>query len=72
MQRGKIEEAAYHFARVLRDAPGNFDAANNLGVALARMGQRKKAIAIFEGVLKMWPGHEEARENLETLDAHLR
>ena len=67
MQRGQTREAAYHFARVLRDAPGNFDAANNLGVALERMGHRDKAIEVFKAILRMWPEHKEARENLGVL-----
>ena len=52
---------------MLRYSPGNFEAANNLGVALERMGHRDKAIEVFKAVLRMWPRQEEARENLGVL-----
>lgn len=68
LQKGQTQEAAYHFAFVLKDVPGNFDAASNLGVAYSRMGQNKAAIKIFESILIMWPGHKEAKENLEILN----
>ena len=70
LQLEQLEQAAYHFAYVLRYSPGNFEAANNLGVAYYKMGESKQAMLLFRYVLAIWPGHEEARENLEILNGH--
>lgn len=40
-------------------------AAYNLGNALVQQNKLRDAIAVYEEVLEQWPGHKQARENLE-------
>jgi tetratricopeptide (TPR) repeat protein len=49
--------------------PGNADLRNNLGILLARTGDRTAAIQQFEAALNANPSHAAARRNLEQLRA---
>ena len=63
--QGKLEEAASHYAEVLRIKPDYAEAHNNLGVVLARLGRVKEAADHFSEALRIKPGYKDAKRNLQ-------
>ncbi|MFA5181536.1 MAG: tetratricopeptide repeat protein [Syntrophales bacterium] len=62
MEKG-YGEAAELYRGLLTTEHDNAELYNNLGVALARLGNAKEAIACFEESLKLRPDYSQAREN---------
>ena len=60
--------AELEFKETLRYFPYYFDAAGNLGVALAQKGEIEQAERIFRVILQSWPAHKESRENLSIIE----
>lgn len=56
--------AAREFTRAVELEPGAVDAWGNLGVAQQELGRKDEAIACFERVLVLRPGHPVARDRL--------
>jgi Flp pilus assembly protein TadD/mono/diheme cytochrome c family protein len=67
MSEGKLNAAAEYYRELAALDPNNADVRNNLGIILARMGDTAGALAQFEAALKIAPGHQAARRNLERL-----
>lgn len=61
---GNYAEAEKLFRESTREAVAS-SAAYNLGNSLVQQQKFKEAIAAYEGVLKNWPEHTKAKENLE-------
>ena len=62
---GKLIEAIATLHEALSIHPESADAHNNLGVLLARQGDRASAIKEFEAALRTDPAHREASRNLD-------
>ena len=56
-----------HFRLGLALNPGVADAHNNLGVALASLGQIDEALAHFREALAIQPDYADAQENLDVV-----
>jgi alpha-galactosidase len=67
ISEGKLTAAAESYRELVALDPANADMHNNLGIILARMGDRAGAIAQFEAALHIQPSHEASRRNLERL-----
>jgi Ca-activated chloride channel family protein len=63
---GQFVEAEKMFQQSSREEVAA-NAAYNLGNALAQQQKFKEAIAAYEDVLKKWPDHTKAKENLELI-----
>lgn len=61
-------QAETWFSRALAIAPGSARTLNNLGVAVMRRGDRRRARALFEQVLDLEPTHKNALKNLQKLE----
>jgi Flp pilus assembly protein TadD len=68
---GRLAESLPHFRRAAELRPADPALQTNLGVALARSGDLKGAVAAFENALKADPDNQAARENLERARAGL-
>ncbi|HEY2969607.1 MAG TPA: tetratricopeptide repeat protein, partial [Casimicrobiaceae bacterium] len=66
-QRGATDVAILHYERALRSAPGHAGVLNNLGLALATMGQIERAEVCYRDVLAVDSHHADALANLATL-----
>ncbi len=53
LKNGRLNEAVVHFNEALRSNPRYYNAANDMGVALMRLGRLDEAIEVFKGVLNM-------------------
>ncbi|MBI1791320.1 MAG: tetratricopeptide repeat protein [Acidobacteria bacterium] len=62
--RNQWSEAVTRYREAVALDPEDADGHNNLGAALARVGNKGEAIACFEQALRLQPGHEAARRNL--------
>ena len=62
---GKIPEAAGALREALTIHPENAEVHNNLGVFLARQGDRAAAVKEFEAALQTDPANAQARRNLD-------
>jgi tetratricopeptide (TPR) repeat protein len=69
---GRREEAVSAYREAIRTAPGNAEAWNNLGCALAELGRREEAVAAIGEALRLKPDHPLARKNLEAIRAGAR
>jgi len=65
--REQFSEAERHVRTLLRQQPDNAEAHNLLGVALASMGRQAEATNEFVEALRLDPGLEQARANLERI-----
>jgi tetratricopeptide (TPR) repeat protein len=63
--QGKLEEAASHYAKVLRIKPDYAEAHNNLGVVLARLARIQEAADHFSEAVRIKPGYADAKKNLQ-------
>jgi tetratricopeptide (TPR) repeat protein len=63
-QQGKLREAEKLYARVLKAAPGNFDALHLLGLIKAQSGQMGEAFRLMSAALKINPNVPDALMNL--------
>lgn len=61
---GNFKEAEKMFRQASSGIDSLPDAAYNLGNTYVQQQKFKKAISAYEGVLKKWPDHTKARENL--------
>jgi protein O-mannosyl-transferase len=61
----RMGEAIAHYQEAIRITPKDPAPHNNLGVAYYRAGDKAQAIAELEAALRLNPGYEEARRNLE-------
>jgi Flp pilus assembly protein TadD len=61
---GDLDGAIRHYTLALELAPGFADARGNLGVAYARTGLLREAVAELEKALELQPGDEVTRRNL--------
>ena len=66
-QQGKLREAEKLYARVLKAAPGNFDALHLLGLAKAQSGQMGEAYRLMSAALKINPNAPDALMNLANM-----
>jgi tetratricopeptide (TPR) repeat protein len=57
-----------HARRALELDPHLIEAANNLGIALGRLGRRSEAAAVFEDTLRRAPDYWPAKVNLAEID----
>jgi len=62
--------AATHYRLLIQANQGDADMFNDLGVALARLGKEKEAMANFRRALAMNPQHREAMMNMRLLLNH--
>ena len=65
--QGRLREAEKLFARVLKAAPGNFDALHLLGTIKAQNGQIGEALRLITAALKINPRAPDAWVNLATV-----
>ena len=63
-EKGREQEAAFHFETALQLRPDYADARNNFGVELQRAGRTTEAVAQFESALRTNPGFADAHYNL--------
>jgi tetratricopeptide (TPR) repeat protein len=63
-RQGRLREAEKLYARVLKAAPGNFDALHLLGTIKAQAGQMGEALRLISAALKINPRASEAQVNL--------
>ncbi|HXW39573.1 MAG TPA: tetratricopeptide repeat protein [Xanthobacteraceae bacterium] len=63
-RQGRLREAEKIYARVLKAAPGHFDALNLLGAVKARQGQMGEAQRLFRAAVKANPQAAQAWSNL--------
>jgi len=63
-RRGKLEEAAQHYRRVLEGEPRHFDALHLLGVIAAQQGRLDEAVDLLTNAVKERPSAAEAHNNL--------
>ena len=62
-QAGHLTDAAALYTQVLREAPGNADALNLLGLLSDAEGRREDAVALFDRAIASMPGLAEAHFN---------
>ncbi len=72
LKSGKVEEAAGHFRNAVRITPQDPEAHYGLGFALALQRRVEEARREFQEALRLRPDYEEARQQLERLDARKR
>jgi tetratricopeptide (TPR) repeat protein len=64
VKTGDIRAALPHYREALRLRPGFPEAANNLGAALERLGEKAEAISYYRMALGLRPDFPEARRHL--------
>jgi Flp pilus assembly protein TadD len=65
---GGLAGAEVLYRKILKDDPANTEALNDYGVLLARQGNYPAAGELFRRALRLSPGLESARQNLERLE----
>lgn len=65
---GGLAEAGELYGKILKDDPANLEALNDYGVLLARQGNYPAAGELFRRALRLSPGLESARQNLDRLE----
>ena len=70
LHKGELQEAMPFYRELIIQNPGDADLRNDLGVILARMGEKKEAQLHFEKAILLKPNHEAARHNLNNLFNH--
>lgn len=65
---GGLDEAEVLYGRILKEDPANTEALNDYGVLLARRGNYPAAGELFSRALRLSPGQQSARQNLEKLE----
>jgi tetratricopeptide (TPR) repeat protein len=68
LQQGRPGEAIPHLESYVKRRPDDPRGHNNLGAALHRSGRVEEARGAFRAALRLDPGHEDARRNLDSLD----
>ncbi|HPQ40631.1 MAG TPA: DUF2723 domain-containing protein [bacterium] len=71
LNRSQFGDAVRNLQAALMFAPYQAKAQNNLGVALARIGQFDRAAQAFMKVLEIQPDHPGARKNLEAVQKEM-
>ncbi len=72
LSSGRVADAAGVYRELVALEPGNADLRNNYGILLIRSGDVPGAIEQFRAALKVDPGHQAARRNLELAQKRLR
>lgn len=72
LMRGDHIEALPHYQLVTRKYPNDVDAWFQAGVCLVRAGELEASIAMFEGTLRLAPGHTTAQAELERISKQRR
>ena len=67
LKTGSYRRAARLFSKSLLLYPTDLWALNNRGLAYVKLGKREKARRDFEEVLRIEPGFEQARRNLNEI-----
>ena len=70
-QLGRSEDAIRHYSQALEFEPGNPGTHFNLGLVLAGKGSLREAAGHFSTALKLKPDYEDARRQLNLLNARL-
>jgi len=65
LRQDAFRSAVRRFSKSLRLYPTDVWALNNRGLAYMKLGKRERARLDFEGALRIDPGFEQARRNLE-------
>ena len=65
---GALAEAEIVYRKILKEDPANTEALNDYGVLLARQGNYPAAGELFSRALRLSPGLESARQNLQRLE----
>jgi tetratricopeptide (TPR) repeat protein len=68
-KQAELQRQLDHFKQALRMTPRSASAHNNLGAALAQMGQISEAIEQLKAALRINPNYIDARNNLTKLEA---
>lgn len=68
---GRFAAAADSYRELVGLEPGNADYRNNYGIVLVRSGNLAGAIEQFQAALKVDPGHQAARRNLDLAEKRL-
>ena len=69
LKTGSYRRAVRFFSKSLRLYPTDVWALNNRGLAYVKLGKQEKAQRDFEAALRIDPGFEQARRNLEGLQS---
>lgn len=72
MKLDNIDEATASYERALKITPEDAVLRNRLGIAYARSGDLKKAHTQFSEAVRLNPGYEDARFNLERCESKLK
>ena len=67
VSEGRVTDAAAAYQELVELRPGDSDLHNNFGIILAKSGDLAAAAAQFEAALRLNPGHQVARRNLEAI-----
>jgi tetratricopeptide (TPR) repeat protein len=62
---GQLADAAQHYQRALSVDPENWEAMNNLGLTLDKLGRRQEAIEMFHNAARLRPNEQISRANLK-------
>ena len=71
-RRQDCDGAILSLRRALRTFPSYWAAKNNLAICYAFVGKLEDAKKEWEGILRQWPYHEEARKNLKEISKTVR
>jgi protein O-GlcNAc transferase len=66
-QQGKLEEAALHYAAILKAQPRHFDAMHMLGVVRSQQGRHAEALDKIQSAVELQPSDADALSNLGLL-----
>jgi tetratricopeptide (TPR) repeat protein len=66
---GNLDHAGGSFDLILDEDPFNPEAWNNLGVVLAKQGFKEEALSHFRRALEAWEAYEDAKLNIQILEA---
>jgi Flp pilus assembly protein TadD len=71
MEAHQLPEAVAELEQAVRYDPGNANAHNGLGVALAQMGNYEKAFEQFSDAVRINPADQGARMNLALVQSKM-
>ena len=67
--QNRLEESIEYFEQAIKINPNQASAHNNLGIALARLGQLDRAIEHFKIAIRLRPDNPPYRQNLSRAEA---